>query len=260
MPRSFREADSRCFARWHGRRSNSDGITIIASVDPPDEVNEETESLGSLIDQRRVRARSKSSEAYRRRRSELELAATAVMARKGYHEMTLRDIAQEVGTDRASIYYYFADKEELLIDLVHGALVENAAEFATVAASSSSPREKVREFIRILMRQFDHHFPYLYIWVHLDLSKLEGLEQGRIERLAELSQQEFEFLESFIKEGVASGELTSTLPIGVVAQSLIGLVAWTHRWYEPGHGLSAERLADGLADIALLGLTNREDT
>jgi AcrR family transcriptional regulator len=180
------------------------------------------------------------------------------MARKGYHEMTLRDIAREVGTDRANIYYYFADKEELLTDLVHKALLENAEKFAEVADSESSPREKVRECIRILMRQFDHHYPYLFIWVHLDLSKLEGLEQGKIERLAELSQQEFEYIEQFIGEAIAAGEFTTTLPVGVVAQSIIGLVAWTHRWYEPGHGLSAERLADGLADIALLGLMHRE--
>jgi TetR/AcrR family transcriptional regulator, cholesterol catabolism regulator len=77
----------------------------------------------------------------------------------------------------------------------------------------------------------------------------------RLERIVDLSQRGFEFIEHLVGEGIAAGEFVTPLPAGVVAQSPVGLVAWTFRWYEPGHTPSADQLADGLADIALRGLT-----
>jgi AcrR family transcriptional regulator len=208
----------------------------------------------SRIDRRRTEARKQPSESYLRRRRELELAAASVMRRKGFHDMTLRDIADEIGGDRATIYYYVAGKEELLADMVLHALLENQESFAEIAQHTGPAADKIRSCIRVLMEQFDRHFPYLYIWVHQDLSRFEGIKQAELDRLIDLSQGEFEFVERLIRDGIASGELESPLPAGIVAQSIIGLVAWTYRWYEPGHRLTAGRLADGLADMVLRGL------
>jgi AcrR family transcriptional regulator len=208
----------------------------------------------SRIDRRRREARTQPSEGYLRRRHELELAAAAVMRRKGFHEMTLRDLADEVGAERASIYYYVAGKEELLADMVLRALLENQAALEEIAGRPDSAADKIRACIRVLMGRFDRHFPYLYIWVHEDFSRLEGIGKDELDRIVDLSQREFEFIERLVGQGIAAGEFVTSLPVGVVAQSVIGLVAWTYRWYEPGHSLSADQLADGLADIALRGL------
>lgn len=209
----------------------------------------------SRIERRRREAREQPSEGYLRRRRELELAAAAVMRRKGFHDMTLRDLADEVGAERASIYYYVAGKEELLADMVLRALLENQAALREITGRPASAADKIRACIRVLMGQFDRHFPYLYIWVHEDFSRFEGIGKDELDRIVDLSQREFEVIELLVGEGVAAGEFVTSLPVGVVAQSIIGLVAWTFRWYEPGHTLSAEQLADGLADIALRGLT-----
>ena len=72
--------------------------------------------------------------------------------------------------------------------------------------------------------------------------------------MIDLSQQGYELVREVIAEGVGNGEFRSALPVGVLAQSAIGLVAWTYRWYEPGHELTAHEIADGLADLLLSGL------
>lgn len=208
----------------------------------------------SRIDRRRREAREQPSESYLLRRRELAAAAASVMRRKGYRDMTFRDLAEEVGGDRASIYYYVAGKEELLADMVLDALLENRESFAAIRQVDGTAIDHIRAFIHVLMGQFDRHFPYLYIWVHEDLSRLEGINPDVLDRLIDLSQGEFEVIETLVREGVASGALRTSLPIGVVAQQIIGMVAWTFRWYEPGRGLSAARLADGLADMVLAGL------
>ncbi|TMJ43828.1 MAG: helix-turn-helix transcriptional regulator, partial [Alphaproteobacteria bacterium] len=41
-------------------------------------------------------------------------AAAKVFRTKGYHAATVRDIAEEVGILKGSLYHHFASKEELL--------------------------------------------------------------------------------------------------------------------------------------------------
>ena len=181
------------------------------------------------------------------------------MLRKGFQDMTLSDLASEVGTDRASIYYYTSGKEELLADMVLAALVESSETFTEIAGRGGPVAARLRECIEVLMVRYDRHFPILYVWVNEGLDADDGVRRADLDRIIALSQREFEVMETLVRAGVDSGELATSLPAGVVAQSIAGLVAWTSRWYEPGHALSAELLAEGLADMVLTGLVRVDE-
>jgi TetR/AcrR family transcriptional regulator, cholesterol catabolism regulator len=208
----------------------------------------------SNIDRRRTRARSSPSRAYLNRRKELIDAAARVMSRKGVMETTLGDIAQEAGTDRASIYYYVNGKEELLAEMLRSALTADTESIREIAAGPGSASAKLRSIVHRWMASYDAHFPYLYVWVYEDPSRLQGIDSAVLDEMIDLSQQGYELVREVIAEGVGSGEFRSALPVGVLAQSAIGLVAWTYRWYEPDHELTARQIADGLADLLLSGL------
>jgi AcrR family transcriptional regulator len=208
----------------------------------------------SNIDRRRTRARSSPSPTYLNRRKELIDAAARVMSRKGVTETTLGDIAQEAGTDRASIYYYVKGKEELLAEMLRSALTADTESFREIAAGPGPASAKLRGFVHRWMASYDAHFPYLYVWVYEDPSRLQGIDSAVLDEMIDLSQQGYELVREVIAEGVRNGEFRSALPIGVLAQSAIGLVAWTYRWYEPDHELTAHQIADGLADLLLSGL------
>jgi AcrR family transcriptional regulator len=208
----------------------------------------------SGIDRRRLKARSKPSQAYLDRRRELIEAAARVMSRKGISGTTLNDIAAEAGSDRASVYYYVASKEELLADVLRTATTENVAETERIAYGDAPPLDKLRGIVAAMMRAYDRHYPYLYVWVYEDPSRLEGLGSDAIDEIIDLSQAHFELVREVVADGLRSGALRSSLPAGVLTQTVIGLVAWTFRWYEPGHERTAEQVADGLADLLLAGL------
>jgi TetR/AcrR family transcriptional regulator, cholesterol catabolism regulator len=208
----------------------------------------------SNIDRRRTRARSSPSPAYLNRRRELIDAAARVMSRKGVTETTLGDIAREAGTDRASVYYYVTGKEELLAELLRSALTANTESFREIVAQPGPASAKLRRIVHRWMASYDANFPYLYVWVYEDPSRLQGIDSAVLDEMIDLSQQGYELVREVIAEGVGNGEFRSALPVGVLAQSAIGLVAWTYRWYEPGHELSAHDIADGLADLLLSGL------
>ena len=221
------------------------------AVDDPTEAGQ---AARSNIDRRRTRARSSPSQSYLNRRKELIDAAARVMSRKGVKETTLGDIAAEAGTDRASIYYYVNGKEELLAEMLRSALTANTESFREIAAGSEPASVKLRRIVGRWMASYDAHFPYLYVWVYEDPSRLEGIDSAVLDEMTAVSQQGYEHVRSVIAEGVRNGEFSSPLPVGVLAQSAIGLVAWTYRWYEPNHELTAAEIADGLADLLLKGL------
>jgi AcrR family transcriptional regulator len=208
----------------------------------------------SNIDRRRARARSSPSRAYLNRRKELIDAAARVMSRKGVTETTLGDIAQEAGTDRASIYYYVKGKEELLAEMLRSALTADTESIREIAAGPGPASAKLRGIVRRWMASYHAHFPYLYVWVYEDTSRLHGIESAVLDEMIDLSQQGYELVREVIAEGVRTGEFRSALPVGVLAQSAIGLVAWTYRWYQPDRDLTAREIADGLADLLLRGL------
>src|ERR1700749_631918 len=208
----------------------------------------------SSIDRRRPRARSSPSQTYLNRRKELIDAAARVMSRKGVKETTLGDIATEAGTDRASIYYYVKGKEELLAEMLRSARTADTESFLEIVAGSEPASVKLRRIVRRWMASYDAHFPYLYVWVYEDPSRLQGIDSAVLDEMIDLSQQGYELVREVIAEGGRSGEFRSVLPVGVLAQSAIGLVAWTYRWYEPNHELTAHEIADGLADLLLSGL------
>jgi TetR/AcrR family transcriptional regulator, cholesterol catabolism regulator len=208
----------------------------------------------SSIDRRRTWARSSPSQAYLNRRKELIDAAERVMSRKGVKDTTLGDIAAEAGTDRASIYYYVTGKDELLAEMLRSALTADTESFLEIVASSEPASVKLRRIVQRWMASYDAHFPYLYVWVYEDPSRLQGIDSTVLDEMIDLSQQGYELVREVIAEGVRNGEFRSPLPVGVLAQSALGLVAWTYRWYEPGHDLTAREIADGLADLLLSGL------
>jgi len=209
----------------------------------------------SNIDLRRTRARARPSESYLDRRQELVAAAGRVMSRKGIREMTLNDVALEAGSDRASIYYYVAGKEELLAEVLREASMQNLAAFTEIAESDLRPAQKVRRIIEAMMAAFDTHFPYLYVWVHEDPSRLQEMGSAALEEITAASEKNYQLIRGVLEDGIRSGELRSILPVGILAQTVLGLAAWTYRWYEPGHDLSAQEVAQGLADLLLTGIS-----
>src|SRR5690349_14847323 len=70
-----------------------------------------------------------------RRRTQILDAAARVLADRGYHRTTVRDIAREAGIADGTIYLYFSSKQELLLALIAqlGRVAERRADFAELA-------------------------------------------------------------------------------------------------------------------------------
>jgi len=214
----------------------------------------------SSIGSRRAAAAAAASDspAYQERRDAIRAAAGRVFHRKGFAATKLNDVAEEAGMDRASLYYYVGSKEQLFREVVSDAASANIAEAERIAASEATARVKLARLIESLMTSFERHFPYLYVLVQEDFQKLDHRpEQADNEWMVVLqdwNQRYVNAVKSIVAGGLRSGEFRSSLPPGIIANALIGMMNSSHMWFRPNGMMDASEIGAGMADMLLDGL------
>src|ERR1700758_1578012 len=75
-------------------------------------------------------------------RDRILAAAERCIARHGIRKTTMEDIASEVGMSRPGVYRYFADRDDLLIELItrHARVLRDRARKSIARQSSLSDR------------------------------------------------------------------------------------------------------------------------
>ena len=180
-----------------------------------------------------------------RTRSELVTAATRVLARKGFHETKVTDIAAAADVGVGTFYLHFRDKEALF----HAVVAETAARLkATVDAArerADGPVDQVlaanaafcrfaeqnREVFKIV---FGHAAAYDDV-----IRRAQALFAGDIE--------------ATVREGVASGAFAA-LPPAAVAQAVVGMATQMLSWWAEHEAVSIQTVHDTLSTMALRAL------
>ena len=71
-------------------------------------------------------------------------AATHLFKEKGYHSTSMQELADALGMQKGSLYYYIASKEELLRRLMERATSFMATQIDEIYASDLPPAQKLR--------------------------------------------------------------------------------------------------------------------
>src|SRR5260370_12333338 len=104
-------------------------------------------------------AQRKERASYGARREEIVKAAGLVLKQYGLGGTTIEAIAKEAGGDRATIYYYFADKGAIFGEAIHRGLVGRVAALGEGAAPGDSPQGPPPHPMRAVMRAVEQHNP-----------------------------------------------------------------------------------------------------
>ncbi len=220
-------------------------------VSPPTAGNHD----GSAIGRRRDVAQSKGSEAYLQRRREIAIAAGSVFYEKGYADTTISDIAQGLKLDRATLYYYFTNKQEIF-DAVVRELAEADVAFAEeVRASDIAPLAKLRQLITGLMNSYGEHYPLLYVYVRENLADVGDERTVWSEYMRSVNRRYDVAVTAVVQEGLDDGTIRPLASARVLAFGIIGMVGWTNRWFAPDRSTEdAETIGTAYAEMVVQGL------
>jgi AcrR family transcriptional regulator len=158
----------------------------------------------------------------------------------GYHQTTLREIAEAVGIRKASLYYHFGSKEEIVEAVVNDGVrfVHEAVVAALAAAEGSSPRNRLEAAVRAHLSALHGHGDYTSASIKVFTFGAAAVpESVRAERRA---------YEDVWRRLIGEWQEAGGMPAGnspdVLRLFLLGALNGSTDWYRPEHH-SIEALA-----------------
>jgi AcrR family transcriptional regulator len=215
-------------------------------------------SLSSQIANRRAMLRESGGHDYVAKRRDFIKIAAEIFKQKGFHSTNLNDIAKEAGVDRASLYYYVSGKEELFKEVVLEATVTNVEFIETIAQSNIAPLAKIRQLIRGMMAAYRDQYPYMFVFVQEEMAKITTESKGRPSEMRSLVSRFDKSLISIVQSGLDDGSIRAVGDARLIAFGIIGMLNWSHRWFRPDRGYTAETVGTTFADMVISGLTVHE--
>jgi AcrR family transcriptional regulator len=211
----------------------------------------------SGIGKRRAAAKAEASQQYAARRRELVKAAASVFKEKGLAGTSLEDVARVAGVDRASLYYYVGSKQELFDEVVFDALVANIEMAERIRDEDLPADRKLERLVEELLISYGAYYPHLYVFLQEDATKFPGAARRDRGDALELYRRFERALMAIIRAGVEEGTFRSDVPPRIAAYGILGMVNWTHRWFNPDGPVDAEEVGRAFAAIAIEGLKAR---
>jgi AcrR family transcriptional regulator len=181
---------------------------------------------------------------HRRRRNILQAAAAQFSAR-AFDQVQMDDIARAAGVGKATLYRYFASKEELYLESFDAVLTALDRRLAEAAEAPLPPAEQLARMIEALVDTLSEQLASLRV--------LSGSEPVLAERwravLRAHRQRIVDALREALRRGVSSGEFRH-LDLDIVPGLLIGMI----RGGLIGAGdVPRRQLGDAALDLVLHG-------
>ena len=178
-------------------------------------------------------------------------AAVRVVARKGYYNSRVSDIAREAGIAAGTIYLYFKTKDDILVTLFRDTMADFVDTLLKAIADEPDAASKVRRLVSLHFRMLEEN-PDLAEVVQVELRQGQKFFRGA-------SGQEiaayFALIGSVLEQGVAEGRFRSGLPVKVATKMLFGAMdQMATSWVLGKRGYQLVDTADAVAEIFLQGV------
>src|ERR1700676_2424652 len=114
-------------------------------------------TASSQIGRKRRLATSEGTDRYLRRRKEIITVAGPVFHAKGLANTSVLDVSEQLGVDRASVYYYFNSKLDLFHAVIYDAIHDVVARVKARAEGVGSARDKIIDILTMVVRAYEEH-------------------------------------------------------------------------------------------------------
>jgi len=183
------------------------------------------------------------------RKAQIEEKATRLFREKGYATTSMRDLAQVLGIEAASLYSHIKSKEEILQKVCFRMADEFFDAWKAVELANSSYAQQMEKaalaHVKVITANTDASAVFFNEWRHLSEPYLSDFLKMR-------DDYEGRFI-GIIEKGIAAGEFQS-VDAKFMMLAILSSLNWTHTWYKPEGTLSPEEVAKKLSNMILNGL------
>jgi AcrR family transcriptional regulator len=175
--------------------------------------------------------------------------ASKLFREKGFGAASMRDLAEHVGVEAASLYNHIQSKSEILQTICFKVANEFISNLEVVESGSQSTLKKMETIIRLHIRMMLDQYEFVYIsdheWRHLPepyLSNFLNQRRNYRKRLGDI-----------IEEGIAKGEMKNIdayTAVLIILSAISGIDSWQRSRKSTG----AETLETNMVKYLIEGL------
>jgi TetR/AcrR family transcriptional regulator, cholesterol catabolism regulator len=181
-------------------------------------------------------------------RVEILKSAAIAFRRFGYHGATVEQIASALHMKKGNLYYYYRNKEAILLACHQYSLDRLLALLEEIERSDVAPDEKLRRLIVSFVHTIldELHGTALF----LDLEALSAAHR----KIVVARRDRFDHgMRQVIQDGVRTG-VFGPIDAKLLSFAILGAVNWIPRWFHPEGPATSQEIADQFASYLIKGL------
>ncbi|MBM3178380.1 MAG: TetR family transcriptional regulator [Bacteroidetes bacterium] len=184
------------------------------------------------------------------RKEQVIRKAAELFREKGYAASSMRDLAQKLGIEAASLYSHIKSKEEILQNLCFDMAAEFRKSLDEVEKLNISAAEKLSKGItgHIQVMAKDLTASAVFMNEHRHLSQ-PWLREFLLLRINYINR-----FKAIIEAGVRAGEFKAEIDRKLAVMTLFSSLNWMPLWYDPSSAIDPNELGKQLADMLVNGL------
>lgn len=194
------------------------------------------------------------AKAQRKKASKKELIvqkAACMFREKGFPATSMRDLAESVGIEAASLYNHIQSKSEILQEIIFRIADDCNKQIDELDKSGMTNLEKIdsvmRYHIQMMLHRFEEYHVMINEWIHLEAQPLSDFILQR--------RNYVQKLESFISDGIKTKEIKPVLPY-VAVLTILSAVRGLEFWHRSQKSYSPEELEENMVSCLVGGLKN----
>ena len=178
-------------------------------------------------------------------------AAIKVFARQGFYQSTIAQIAREAGVADGTIYLYFKNKDDILVQFFNYRTKQVFDRFRAAVSQADNSLDKLRNLIRLHLMEFqrDRNMAIVY---QVETHQSSRLAENQIREMAKMYQ---DLVSEIVETGQQEGSIRKDLYVGLVKRFILGAVDEViNTWLHSDKNYDLVTMADPLVDLFIRGI------
>jgi len=178
-------------------------------------------------------------------------AAVKVFARQGFHQSTVAQIAKEAGVADGTIYLYFKNKDDILVQFFSFRAKQVFESFREEVDRAQTSADKLRNLVRRHLAEFQRDRDGAVVY------QVETHQNSRMAeaQIREMSQMYRDLIAEIIEQGQQEGTIRKDLYVGLVKRFIIGAVDEViNTWLHSDGEYDLVSMADPLVELFIKGI------
>ena len=185
---------------------------------------------------------------------EIYRAAAQIICDKGYDATSMNDIAEAVGITKPGLYHHISGKRDLLFRIMNFGMDSLEEQIIAPARVITDAEQRLRTIItRHVELITSHSTAQGNNPVTIVLDEVAGLTPAQRRKINQRKRAYIDLIRDALGQLKEKGKL-SDVDVTAAAFSLLGMILWLSRWYNPKGRLTPRQVAEEVTQIALGGL------